>query len=236
MQWVATEWRAAPDGDRLKEHAYTGNERIAINPAFFQRLDEKAVALNRAGLLNVPVLLWAIGSGSNPKVNPGFGLPESQAIRLAQYMVARWQGYDVAWILPGDGDYRGERAEKWKRIGRGVFGQVPHAPVMLHPGGMHWVLQEFLNEPWIDVHGYQSGHGDDEKTLRWITEGPPSTDWKIEPRPSVHQPRTAVRASPRVSVEAADSAGVRPARDLLEPAQRAGGGHVLWRTRCVGVG
>ena len=187
VQWVATEWRAAPDGDRLKEHAYTGGERIAINPAFFQRLDEKAVALNRAGLLNVPVLLWAIGSGSNPKVNPGFGLPESQAIRLAEYMVARWQGYDVAWILPGDGDYRGERAEKWKRIGRAVFGQVPHAPVMLHPGGMHWVLQEFLNEPWIDVHGYQSGHGDDEKTLRWITEGPPSTDWKIEPhRPFIN--------------------------------------------------
>ena len=187
VQWVATEWRAAPHGDRLNEHAYSGNDRIAINPAFFQRLDERAVALNRGGLLNVPVLLWAIGSGSNPKVNPGFGLPESQAIRLAQYMVARWQGYDVAWILPGDGDYRGERAEKWKRIGHGVFGQIPHAPVMLHPGGMHWVLQEFLNESWIDVHGYQSGHGDDEKTLRWITEGPPSTDWKIEPhRPFIN--------------------------------------------------
>ncbi len=69
----------------------------------------------------------------------------------------------------------------------GVFGQIPHAPVMLHPGGMHWVLQEFLNEPWIDIHGYQSGHGDDEKTLRWITEGPPSTDWKIEPhRPFIN--------------------------------------------------
>ena len=72
VQWVATEWRASPGGDRLNERAYTGNERIAINPAFFQRLDEKAVALNRAGLLSVPVLLWSIGSGSNPKVNPGF--------------------------------------------------------------------------------------------------------------------------------------------------------------------
>jgi hypothetical protein len=182
VQWVATEWRAAPGGDRLNERAYTGNERIAINPAFFQRLDEKAVALNRAGLLNVPVLLWSIGSGSNPKVNPGFALPDSQAVRLAEYMVARWQGYDVAWILPGDGDYRGERAGKWKRIGRDVFGQGSHAPVMLHPGGMHWVLQEFLHEPWIDIHGYQSGHGDDERTLRWMTEGPPSTDWTIEPR------------------------------------------------------
>jgi hypothetical protein len=143
--------------------------------------------LNRAGLLSAPVMLWAIGGGSNPKVNPGFSLPEDQAIRLAQYMVARWQGHDVLWILPGDGDYRGEKAEKWKRIGRAVFGEGPHAPVVLHPGGMHWVLREFQHEPWVDIHGYQSGHGDDDKTLRWMTEGPPSTDWKLAPtRPFIN--------------------------------------------------
>lgn len=182
VQWVATQWRAAPRGDLRGEPAFTGNERIAINPAFFQRLDEKLVAVNRRGLLAVPVLMWAIGSGSNPAVNPGFALPEHQAVRLAEYMIARWQAYDVAWILPGDGDYRGERAAKWTRIGRDVFGGRPHAPVLLHPGGLHWVLQEFLNEPWLDIHGYQSGHGDDDRTLRWMTEGPPATDWTIEPR------------------------------------------------------
>jgi len=188
VQWVATQWRAAPDGDRLGQPAFTGQARIAVNPAFFQRLDEKAVAANEAGLLNVPVLLWAIGSGTTPAVNPGFSLPEDQAITLARYMVARWQGYDVAWILPGDGDYRGERAEKWKRIGRAVFGgPTAHAPVLLHPGGMHWVLREFLNEPWLDIQGYQSGHGDDDRTLRWMTEGPPATDWSVEPhRPFIN--------------------------------------------------
>jgi hypothetical protein len=187
VQWVATQWRAAPAGDRLGERAFTGHERIAVNPAFFQRLDAKAAALDRAGLLNVPVLLWAIGGGSNPAVNPGYSLPEDQAIRLAQYMVARWQGYDVVWILAGDGDYRGERAEKWKRIGRAVFGGGRHAPVVMHPGGMHWILPEFLAEPWVDVHGYQSGHGTDERALRWMIEGPPSVDWRIEPtRPFVN--------------------------------------------------
>jgi hypothetical protein len=182
VQWVATQWRASPDGDRLHELAFTGHDRISVNAEFFQRLDEKAAALNTAGLLSVPVLLWSIGGGSNPGVNPGFALPESQAIKLAEYMVARWQGYDVAWILPGDGDYRGERATRWKRIGAAVFGHGTHAPVMLHPGGMHWVLPEFANEPWLDVFGYQSGHGDDERTLRWMTAGPPSTDWRLEPR------------------------------------------------------
>jgi hypothetical protein len=132
-------------------------------------------------------MLWAIAGGSNPDINPGLSLPEDQAIRLAQYLVARWQGHDVLWILPGDGDYRGERAEKWKRIGRAVFGDGPHAPVILHPGGMHWVLEEFLDEPWLDLHGYQSGHGDDDRTLRWMTGGPPARDWKTTPvRPFIN--------------------------------------------------
>ncbi len=187
VQWVTTQWRASPQGDRLDERAFTGQDRIAVNPAFFQRLDAKVAALNRAGLLSVPVLLWAIGGGSDPKVNPGVSLPEDQAVRLAQYMVARWQGQDVVWILPGDGDYRGEKAEKWKRIGRAVFGDGAHAPVVVHPGGMHWVLREFQHEPWVDIHGYQSGHGDDEKTLRWMIEGPPAKEWATEPvRPFIN--------------------------------------------------
>lgn len=187
IQWVATQWRAAPTGDRMGEPAFTGHEQIAVNPAFFARLDEKAAALNRAGLLNVPVLLWAIGGGANPAVNPGFALPEAQAARLARYMVARWQAYDVVWILPGDGDYRGDKAERWKRIGRQVFGGIAHAPVIVHPGGMHWVLREFLGEPWVAIHGYQSGHGDGEQVLRWMTEGPPATDWTVEPvRPFIN--------------------------------------------------
>ena len=189
VQWVTTQWRAAPEGDRLKERAYTGRERISVNPQFFQRLDAKVNQLNRGGLLSAPVLLWAISGGSDPAVNPGVSLPEDQAIKLAQYMIARWQANDVLWILPGDGDYRGEKAEKWKRIGRAVFDDHdgPHAPVVLHPGGMHWVLREFQQESWLDVQGYQSGHGDDEKTLRWMTEGPPSRDWTLEPpRPFIN--------------------------------------------------
>jgi hypothetical protein len=187
VQWVATQWRAAPEGDREKQLAFTGLEKIAVNPAFFQRLDAKIDALNRAGLLSAPVMLWAIGGGSNPKVNPGFSLPEDQAILLARYMVARWGANPVVWILAGDGDYRGPKADHWKRIGRAVFGEQPHAPVVLHPGGMHWILEDFREEKWLDILGYQSGHGDDDKTLRWMFAGPLTSDWKKEPpRPFIN--------------------------------------------------
>ncbi len=187
VQWVATQWRAAPEGNASHELAFTGNEIIRINPGFFQKLDEKIEAMNRAGLLSAPVLLWAIGGGSQPSVNPGFSLPEDQAILLARYMVARWSAYNVVWILAGDGDYRGANAEKWLRIGKAVFAETPHAPVMMHPGGMHWILKEFNKERWLDIMGYQSGHGDDDKTLAWIFSGPPGRDWQNEPhRPFIN--------------------------------------------------
>jgi hypothetical protein len=184
-QWVTTQFVGAPDGDREGELAFTGREQIALNPGFFQRLDKKLDALNDAGLLGVPVLLWAAVWG-NPEVNainPGYTLPDNEAIALARYMIARWGAHHVAWILNGDGDYRGEKADRWQRIGRAVFDGLPsRAPVMLHPAGMHWIADEFRDEAWVDIVGYQSGHGDDDATLRWIFAGPPATEWPREPR------------------------------------------------------
>lgn len=187
VQWVATQFRAAPDGDAKKQLAYTGTDKIVINPAFFQRLDEKVDAMNKAGLVSVPVLLWAINAGGNPKVNPGVSLPDEQAILLARYMVARWSGNASVYMLGGDGDYRGAKAEKWRRIGRAVFDDIAHAPVTMHPGGMQWIWKEFIEEKWFGIVGYQSGHGDDDKTLKWITEGPLTDDWtKLPHRPIIN--------------------------------------------------
>jgi hypothetical protein len=187
VQFVATQWRAAPTGDREQRLAYTGADKIVIHPAFFQRLDEKVEALNQAGLLAVPVMLWAIQGGSTPKVNPGVSLPDDQAILLARYMLARWGAHAVAWFLGGDGDYRGPKAARWAKIGRAVFGESPHGPVTMHPGGMHWVWPDFAEEKWYDFVGYQSGHGDSDATLKWLIEGPPAEDWmKLPHRPFIN--------------------------------------------------
>ena len=190
-QWVTTQWIASPEGDRERHIAYTGVERIEIHPAFFQRLDKKADALNDAGILNVIVLLWAarwLRVYSDNVVNPGLSLPEDQAILLARYMVARWGANHVVWILNGDGHYIDEAAERWRVIGRAVFGGREHAPVSLHPGGQMWNQGEFGNEEWLDIWGYQSGHKLDEDGLRWLVKGAPATEWNKESVSSLHQP------------------------------------------------
>jgi hypothetical protein len=137
----------------------------------------------------VPVLLWAAG-WSDHSVNlnnPGTWLKEDQAIRLARHMVARWDSYPVAWILAGDGPYTGDKAERWRRIGRAVFDGLDHAPVTLHPNGMSWYGEDFDAEAWLGFIGYQSGHGDDEAAARWMTEGPPAKRWQLErPRPIIN--------------------------------------------------
>lgn len=183
VQWVATQWLASPGGDRNGDLPYTGREQITVNPAFFQRLDQYIIRMAEAGLLSVPVMLWA-ASWSTPEVNasnPGFDLPEDQAILLARYMLARWNVFPTLWILPGDGHYDGEVAERWKRIGRAVFEGVEHAPATLHPGGMRWPYAPFQDETWLDVLSYQSGHGYADETFTWLVYGPPATEWQKSP-------------------------------------------------------
>jgi hypothetical protein len=181
VQWVATQWRGAPQGDATRTPAYSGLEKIRINPGFFQRLDKQHDAIVRAGLVSAPVMLWAIASRAGSEVNPGVSLPESEAIRLARYMRARWDADPVVWLINGDGDYRGPRAERWRTIGRGVFGDGPHAPVSLHPGGGMWVNDDFRDEGWLDIAAYQSAHGDSEANSIWITTGPPARAWNRNP-------------------------------------------------------
>ncbi len=181
VQFVCTHWRGGST-DREGETAFTGQERIHVNVEFFQRLDRKVWAVNENGLVVAPVMLWAYTED-----DPGQALPEESAVRVLQYMVARWGACQVVWIVGGDGHYQGEKSERWKRIGRQVFGQRHDRLVTMHPCGQSWVADEFRGEPWFDFVGYQSGHGDSPDHLRWLAMGPPATDWLTEPaRPIVN--------------------------------------------------
>jgi len=180
-QYVSTQWRTAPEGGPDGPSYWGGETLERVNPSFFQRLDQRQDALSDAGIAGVPVLLWAIKGGENKETNPGNVLSEDDCALLARYQVARWHAHPVIWILNGDGKYLGDEAARWRRIGRAVFGDTDRAtcaPTMVHPGGRTWVGDEFKDEAWLDIIGYQSGHGDDDPAWRWIVEGPPATEWQ----------------------------------------------------------
>ncbi len=179
VQFVMTQWRAGRQ-DELGRVAFTGTDRIAVVPEFFQRMDEKVAAVNDHGLVAAPVLLWALTS--KDRESPGEVLPEDQAARLARYMVARYGAYHVIWILGGDGDYRAAKAERWKTVGREVFpaGRAQR-PVTLHPRGMQDPWPDLKDEPWLSFFMYQSGHGSDAKKWRWNATQGMAAGWKMEP-------------------------------------------------------
>ena len=171
-------WRTAhTDADGQAAYHLEG-DHLVIHPSFFQRMDQRVDAIQRHGLVAAAVLLWALGK---KEVSPG-QLPDPLAIRLARYAVARYQGHDVVWLLGGDENYQQERGQRWAGIGRTVFPEeMPRAPVTLHPQGMQWPFEPLRKEKWLDFLGYQSGHGDDARTLAWIHSGPVSQAWSREP-------------------------------------------------------
>jgi arylsulfatase A-like enzyme len=178
---VVCPWRTAP-ADETGEVAFKGTKNVAINPKFFQRLDRRLDALNAAGLLAMPVMMWA-----NSRKDPGNILGDEDVIKLIRYQVARYGAHHVLWCLGGDNGYRGRDADRWKKIGREIFGGGARFPVTTHPTGMNWPWEDWRGESWLTVYGYQSGHGDDAANMKWIHSGPIAQNWRNKrPRPIIN--------------------------------------------------
>ena len=186
IQFVTTQWRGC-EKNSLGQLAFTGSGKIVINPDFFQHLDKKIDRINAHGLLAAPVLLWALPFGQRRDLSPGYYLPQDEAILLAKYIVARYGGNHVAWILGGDGRYVNKYEQRWKNIGRGVFGEEHPGVVAQHPHGRSWIGKDYIEEDWLDIVGYQSSHSNAKGTVDWINKGPMSKDWdKIPAKPIIN--------------------------------------------------
>ncbi len=186
IQFVTTQWRGC-EADREGQLAFTGSGKIEINTDFFKRLDGKIQRINEHGLVAAPVLLWALPFGQGRELSPGYYLPQDEAIKLAKYMVARFGGYHVIWILGGDGRYIDQYEQRWKNIGRGVFGEEHPGIVAQHPHGRSWIGDDYADEAWLDIVGYQSSHSNQQGTVDWINKGPMSHQWdKLPARPIIN--------------------------------------------------
>ncbi len=189
IQFVATQWRGGAK-NKEGEVAFTGSGKIEINPAFFKRMDERCQQINQHGLVAAPVLLWALPSITGRYLSPGYYLPKEEAVLLAKYIVARWQGNHVVWILGGDGKYLDDNAQRWKYIGREVFKNRTQAPVTLHPSGQQWIGAAFADQDWHTVVTYQTSHSNRQKVVDWLNKGPIVDSWHLLP------PRPIINAEP----------------------------------------
>lgn len=187
IQFVTTQWRGGST-DQYGEVAYTGSGKIALNTDFFKRMDEKVDRINAHGLVAAPVLLWALPVGPGKEISPGYTLPDAEAILLAKYMVARYGGNQVIWFLGGDGQYTDIFEQRWKTIGRGVFGEMQHPGVVAqHPRGSSWIGELYKDESWLDIVGYQSSHNNQQGVVDWINKGPMANQWdKLPARPLIN--------------------------------------------------
>jgi hypothetical protein len=186
IQLVTTQWRGC---DKSSEGlvAFEGSGRIRINPEFFKLIDKKIDKVNEYGLVAAPVILWTLQVAAGRELSPGYYLPDDQAILLAKYIVARYGGNHVVWILGGDGIYTGTYEQRWKTIGRAVFDGKYQGIVSLHPCGRSWIGEVYKDEQWLNIIGYQSSHSNSEETVNWITKGPMSRMWSyLPPRPLIN--------------------------------------------------
>ncbi len=182
QRFTVAQWAAAPGDDLKHESAYGGfPERITINPDFFKRLDAKLEVLSQAGILSAIAPLRELPSQTNAVVV----LPDDQAELLVRYIVARWGADPVAWLIAFEGESGAKNAGRWKRIGQAVFGNRTHPPVILFPGETQWVLDEFRDQQWVDVFGYQSVTDVTEDALKWTFTGPLAEEWKKQPARAV---------------------------------------------------
>jgi hypothetical protein len=199
IQFVTTQWRGC-DKNSLGQVAFDGSGLIRIHPEFFQHLDEKIDMVNNHGLVAAPVLLWALSSRTGRDLSPGYYLPEEECILLARYMVARYGGNHVVWILGGDGKYTTENPQRWKNIGRGVFGEQRPGLVAMHPSGKEWIGDIFGAEEWLDIIGYQTGHDNSPRTVTWITEGPVASSWsKVPAKPFINMEPVYEEINPTIT-------------------------------------
>ena len=176
QKFTAAQWSVIPGTDDHAETAFTGFDRVTINPQFFQRLDEKADTFNDVGLLNIIAPFWEANQQTTDL------LPESQVSLLIRYMQARWGANDVAWLIAPHIRTNDPAADKkiarWRRIGGAAFGGSSHAPVILYAGEFTAMLEDFNSEKWVDAFGYQGG-GDD--SVPWMFGGALEAAWRRQP-------------------------------------------------------
>jgi Protein of unknown function (DUF4038)/Putative collagen-binding domain of a collagenase len=173
--FTVAQWTATPGADARGLTAFTGTERISINPTFFKPLDAKLETLSRAGILSA-VVPFAQMDQSQSAI-----LPDDQIALLLRYIEARWGADPVAWLIALDGDTDANKISRWKKPGAAIFRMSHRAPVIVSAGSRQQTLDEFRDQSWVDAFAYEPLTGLSDEAFKLVISGPFSNEWKKEP-------------------------------------------------------
>jgi hypothetical protein len=173
--FTVAQWTATPGADAHGVRAFSGTERISINPNFFKPLDAKLEALSRAGILSA-IVPFGHMDGSESAT-----LPDDQIALLLRYIEARWGADPVAWLLPFDRETETNNIARWKKPGAAIFGVSHRAPVLVSAGQRQQILDEFRDQTWVDAFAYEPLSDLTDEALKLATSGPFANEWKKEP-------------------------------------------------------
>lgn len=173
IQFVAGWWRGSTQPIHGRPFDLKDGE-LVYDEAAWQSLDLLFEKIRDHGLIASPIMLWTLTD-----IDPGQVLSEEQCIAVAKKQFDRWNGPGVVWLLGGDGNYEApEIEERWKRIGRAVFGDASESVATLHPCGVSWVGDAFGSEPWYQIATIQSGHGSADKDVAFLVDGEYAKAWQ----------------------------------------------------------
>lgn len=140
---------AVNEGGPMYESDLANGDFSGINPEHFKYFDKRIHAISEAGMVPAIFLGWGNTYDSLP-------LPVLKAIW--NYLIARYQAYNVIWVLAGEYGYA-KNKDALREIGRFIqqtdaYGHL----VSVHPGPP-WpgsTSMDFNNEPWLGFHMQQA--------------------------------------------------------------------------------
>jgi hypothetical protein len=121
------------------------------------------------------------------KVTPAWGtgpvvFNESNAEAYGKILAQRYaKQWNIIWILGGDRPAVYKKKDNteqndvalWRAMAKGIESVLgKEAFITYHPsGGKYRTTDYFLNEPWLDMHAFQSGHGSrEDDPWNWAAE------------------------------------------------------------------
>jgi hypothetical protein len=148
------------------------NDLSYLNPRYFDHLDMIVEQANSAGMAVIIVPLWG-WMIEFIATDLGLGTPVTveQGLLMAQYIGARYAGYNVIWSVAGDWHYEEPRMNQyWADFGR----VLQEASGWLHLTSIHTApyYGSFMfygaDADWLDYYMYTGGHDIVNLGYNWI--------------------------------------------------------------------